>query len=258
MKMSVTMTNPLQHPKVSIITVVFNARATLERTILSVSALDYPNVEYIVVDGGSTDGTLDIIHRHKAQIHQWISEPDKGLYDAMNKGLKLATGDYVWFINAGDEVAAPQVLTRLFERSAGADIYYGDTMIVDLDGKEIGQRRLSPPKALKWTDFQRGMLVSHQSVLVARALAGPYDLKYRFSADYDWVLAALKKAGEVVNGQMVLSRFLDGGLTKKNILPGLKERFTIMRKNYGFLATIFHHIPISCRFLRYLLINRRF
>ena len=247
-----------QLPKVSIITVVFNARSTLERTILSVQALDYPHVEYIVVDGGSTDGTLELIHRYKDQINQWISEPDKGLYDAMNKGLKLASGDYVWFINAGDEVAAPQVLTRLFERTPGADIYYGDTMIVDMEGREIGHRRLSPPEHLTWRDFRKGMLVSHQSVLVSRQLARPYDLRYRFSADYDWVLTALKKAKHVVNGQMVLSRFLDGGLTKNNIIPGLKERFGIMRKNYGFLVTVFHHIPITCRFIRYLLINRRF
>lgn len=245
-------------PKVSIITVVFNAVATLERTILSVQGLDYPYVEYIVVDGASTDGTLPLIRQYEKAIHKFLSEPDKGLYDAMNKGLELATGDYVWFINAGDEVSAPEVLTRLFERSPNADIYYGDTMIVDLDGHEIGHRRLSPPKNLTWNDFRRGMLVSHQSILVARHLARPYDLRYRFSADYDWVLTALRHAQQIVNGQMVLSRFLDGGLTKKNILPGLKERFNIMKKNYGFLATIFHHIPITCRFIRYLFINRRF
>lgn len=245
-------------PKVSIITVVFNAVATLERTILSVQALNYPNVEYIVVDGASTDGTLKLIQQYEKAIHQVVSEPDKGLYDAMNKGMNLATGDYLWFINAGDEVAAPEVLTRLFEHALNADIYYGDTMIVDLDGHEIGHRRLSPPENLTWKDFRRGMLVSHQSILVARHLARPYDLQYRFSADFDWVLSALRQAGHIVNGQMVLSRFLDGGLTKKNILPGLKERFTIMRKNYGFLATFFYHIPITCRFIRYLLINRRF
>ncbi|GAO29739.1 glycosyltransferase, group 2 family protein [Geofilum rubicundum JCM 15548] len=252
------MNNPSENPKVSIITVVFNARSTLERTIQSVRSLDYSHVEYLVVDGGSTDGTLDIIRRYEAHINAWISEPDKGLYDAMNKGLNMATGDYVWFLNAGDEVAAPQVLTRLFEQRPGADIYYGDTMIVDLEGKEIGHRRLSPPRSLTWKDFHRGMLVSHQSILVARSLATPYDLRYRFSADYDWVLSALRRARVVVNGEMVLSRFLDGGLTKKNILPGLKERFKIMKKNFGLLATFFHHIPITCRFLRYLLIHRRF
>jgi glycosyltransferase involved in cell wall biosynthesis len=238
--------------------VVFNARATLERTITSVRALDYPQIEYLLIDGGSTDGTLDLIRQYEDCITHWVSEPDKGLYDAMNKGLVMATGDYVWFLNAGDEVSAPEVLTRLFEHAPYADIYYGDTMIVDIEGNEIGHRRLTPPENLSWKDFRRGMLVSHQSVLVARHLAEPYDLHYRFSADYDWVLTALRRAKTIVNGQMILSRFLDGGLTKSNILPGLMERFNIMRKNYGFLATIFHHIPITCRFLRYLLINRRF
>jgi len=246
------------YPKVTIITVVFNAKETLERTILSVKGLDYINVEYIIVDGGSSDGTLEIIDKYKAIITRWVSEPDNGLYDAMNKGLKLAEGDFVWFVNAGDEVAAPDVLNRLFDLSSNADIYYGDTVIVDDQGCEIGQRRLSPPENLNWKDFRRGMLVSHQSIIVAKDLADYYDLSYRFSADYAWVLNALRKAKLIVNGHLVLSRFLDGGLTKNNIIPGLKERFRIMIKNYGLLATLFYHIPIAYRFLRFYIINKRY
>jgi glycosyltransferase involved in cell wall biosynthesis len=114
-------------PRVSIVTVVYNGEATLERTILSVKSLNYSNLEYIIIDGASKDGTLDIVERHKEVVSRLISEPDKGLYDAMNKGLDLASGDYVWFINSGDEVADPELLNRIFGINSSADIYYGAT-----------------------------------------------------------------------------------------------------------------------------------
>lgn len=245
-------------PRVSIITVVYNGEATLERTILSVKSLNYSNLEYIIIDGASKDGTLDIVERHEEVVSRLISEPDKGLYDAMNKGLDLASGDYVWFINSGDEVADPELLNRIFGINSSADIYYGDTLIVDNNGEEIGHRRLSPPENLTWLDFRKGMLVSHQSIIVARRIAEHYDLQYRFSADFDWVLKALRKAERIVNGKAVFSRFLDGGLTKSNILPGLKERFSIMVRNYGFITTLLSHIPIGLKFLYFLIRYKRF
>ena len=131
-------------------------------------------------------------------------------------------------------------------------------MIVDFEGKEIGGRRLTPPETLTWRDFRKGMLVSHQSIIISTKVAGFYDLSYRFSADFDWVLRALKKANKIVYGRMIFSRFLDGGLTKRNILPGLKERFLIMTKHYGFFSTLFNHLPIALKFIIYLIRNRRF
>lgn len=252
------MENKHPQPFVSIITVVFNGELTLERTILSIMALEYDALEYIVVDGDSSDGTKDIIKRYSKSISRWISEPDKGLYDAMNKGLAIAKGDYVWFLNAGDEVARPGLLKHIFDLCSDADVYYGDTMIVDFEGREIGGRRLTPPETLTWRDFRKGMLVSHQSIIISTKVAGFYDLSYRFSADFDWVLRALKKANKIVYGRMIFSRFLDGGLTKRNILPGLKERFLIMTKHYGFFSTLFNHLPIALKFIIYLIRNRRF
>jgi glycosyltransferase involved in cell wall biosynthesis len=245
-------------PKVTIITVTYNAEATLERTLQSVAALDYAPLEYLLIDGGSSDGTLALLQAYEAVIDHWVSEPDEGLYDAMNKGMALASGDYLWFLNAGDEAAAPDVLQRVFAQDVGADIYYGDTLIVDGAGQVVGPRRLQPPDRLSWRDFRRGMLVSHQALIVARRLAGPYDLSYRFSADYDWALRLLRKSKHTVNTHLVLARFLDGGLTKKNILPGLRERFTIMNKNYGYFTTLFNHIGITCKFLVFWIKNRRF
>ncbi len=247
-------TNPL----FSIITVVFNGVDTIEKTILSVINQDYKAFEYIIVDGNSNDGTLQIIEKYKIYINKLISEPDNGLYYAMNKGIQVATGKFLWFINSGDEIAAPDILSKIFSSMPLADIYYGETLVVDNSGKPLGYRRLKPPAILMWKDFKRGMLVSHQSVIVKKEIADKYDTNFKFSADYKWVLNALKKATNIVNTNMVLSVFLDGGLTKKNIIPGLKERFKIMTETFGLLPTILSHIPIGIRFVYYYIKNRRF
>lgn len=245
-------------PTVSIITVVFNGEHTLQRTINSIAAQTYKNIEYLIIDGASTDGTSKIIAANQLHISKVVSEPDDGLYDAMNKGLQLATGDYVWFINSGDEIAHPDVLSHIFENNPSADIYYGNTLIVDDNGAEIGWRRLSPPEQLTWKSFKKGMVVSHQSIIVHKKVCRLYQLKYRFSADFDWVLYALKNSKIVINTHQTLSRFLDGGLTKKNIVPGLKERFRIMVEYFGLVSTLFHHIPISLKFINFIVKHRRF
>ena len=248
----------MHKPSISIITVVYNAATSIEYTIQAVLALTYPNKEYIIIDGGSTDGTVDIIKRYERQISKWVSGPDAGLYDAMNKGLEMSKGDFVWFINAGDAPASPDVLERVFTGNSYADIYYGDTMIIDENGKKIGRRRLSPPSALKWKDFRKGMLVSHQSFIASRKVVKKYDLRYKFSSDFDWCLYALKNASKVQNTHLILSFFRDGGITKKNIIPGLKERFQIMVKNYGLISTLLAHLTITPKFFWFWIKHKRF
>lgn len=248
----------MQFPVVSIITIVYNGADTLEKTIQSIARQDYPHIQYIIVDGGSKDTTVDIIKKNNLVVTKWISEPDKGLYDAMNKGIDMATGDYLWFINSGDEIASSDTLSRVFATSPFADIYYGDTVMIDMNGNELGQRRLKPPVSLSWRNFRNGMLVSHQSFICKRSIAGHYNLAYRFSADYEWCLLALQQAKFVVNTQLVLSRFLDGGITKQNIFPGLKERFKIMRSHFGLIPTLFRHLILGIKLGWFILRNRRF
>jgi glycosyltransferase involved in cell wall biosynthesis len=245
-------------PKFSVITVVYNGFETLERTILSVQSQTYLNIEHIIIDGGSTDGTVELIRKYELGIVKWISEPDNGLYDAMNKGINMASGQYLWFVNSGDEINGPNVIDDIYKSNSNADMYYGETIVVDSNGKTLGERRLKPPENLTWKDFRKGMLVSHQSVIVRKEICGFYDTSYKFSADYSWVLSALKKSDRIQNTHMVMSRFLEGGLTKQNILPGLKERFQIMVKNYGLWQTIVSHVPIAYRFARYYLKHGRF
>ncbi|WP_075591054.1 glycosyltransferase family 2 protein [Labilibacter marinus] len=245
-------------PKISIITVVYNGESTLEATIKSVAAQSYSNIEYIIVDGASKDSTLKLIKKHEGFISQWISEPDTGIYDAMNKGVGLSTGDYLWFMNSGDEIAEHETLQLAINHSQGADIYYGETLMIDENGQEIGDRRLKVPDQLTWKSFKRGMLVSHQSFIVKRSLVGKYNLKYKYSADFEWCLKAMKSAKVICNTELVLSKFLDGGFTKQNIIPGLKERFRIMVQHYGFFSTLYHHFFIAIKFFWFVLINKRF
>ncbi|MEM6725896.1 MAG: glycosyltransferase family 2 protein, partial [Bacteroidota bacterium] len=116
---------------ISVITVVYNGKDLLEGTIKSVINQTYPHIEYVMVDGNSKDGTQEIIQQYADRIDQWISEPDKGLYDAMNKGLRMATGDFVLFMNAGDEFRNPDVLEKVFAKATEkTDVLYGEVMFV--------------------------------------------------------------------------------------------------------------------------------
>jgi glycosyltransferase involved in cell wall biosynthesis len=246
-------------PVVSLITVVYNGKRFIEPTIRSVINQKCTNFEYIIVDGGSTDGTLDIIRKYEKQISKWITEPDSGLYDAMNKGINLATGDYLWFMNAGDEIYDPEVLCKIFENiKDNADIYYGETIIIDPDRNEIGMRRQKTPEKLDWKSLKKGMVVSHQSFIVKKTIAPYYDLNYKCSSDIDWVIKSLKASKQIENTHLILSRFMDGGRSKSTIVPSLKERFKIMVRHYGLFLTIINHFPIALRFFKYILSNRRF
>lgn len=240
------------HPTFSIITVTYNAEQWLERTILSVWAQSYPDIEYIVIDGASTDRTPEIIKRYSAGITYWVSEPDKGLYDAMNKGLRRATGDYVWFLNAGDTFYSPDTLRSVVASLKKAvslpDVIYGETQIVDAFGNSLGRRRLRVPKQLTWKSFQRGMLVCHQSFAVKREIAPLYDTTYRLTADYDWCIQCLRQAKETHNTHLFLSKFLEEGMSSVNRKASLKERYVIMCKYYGRLMTTVWHIWFAIRF----------
>ena len=232
-------------PKFSVITVCYNAQATIEDTIQSVIAQTYHHVEYIIVDGASKDRTLSIINRYRDRITTVVSEPDKGLYDAMNKGLRLATGDYVCFLNAGDSFheddTLQQMVHTLRELTELPDVLYGETELVDAEGHFVRMRRLQAPEHLTWRSFRHGMLVCHQAFFAKRTLAEPYDLSYRFSADFDWCIRIMKKSKVLHNTHLTLIDYLEEGMTTRNHKASLHERFRIMTKHYGWLSTVVHH-----------------
>lgn len=249
-------------PIISIITVTYNAARVLEPTIQSIIRQTFSQYEYIIIDGGSTDGTLDIIRKYAPHIHYRISEPDKGLYDAMNKGLQAARGEYIWFMNAGDEVYDKDTLTQLFTSNpTDADIYYGDALFFTQNGEITGLRsEVTPhklPGNLNWRSLQYGMVVCHQSFIARKAIAPPYDLTHPYCADVDWEIKCLKGAKKVIHTQLVLSRYLTGGFSKKNLYKSLLDRFAVLKNHYGIFTTIQSHLWITLRGALFMLKRKR-
>ena len=245
-------TSSKERPIVSVITIVYNRKKDLQATFRSVFEQSYDNIEYIVVDGGSSDGTLELIQENDDKIGYWRSEPDKGLYDAMNKGLSLAKGDYLWFMNAGDLIYDKDTVKNLVSKAGReADIYFGETLLFDEDGKEWGLRSevttQKLPKDLSWRSLKLGMVVCHQSILVKRDLAPEYILDHPYSADIDWVIKSLKNAKRIVNTDQILSRYLMGGFSKKNLIKSWNDRYKILARHYGFLPNLWNHMVIILR-----------
>ena len=251
----------------SIITVTYNAEQFLPRTIESVRSLDYPHIQHIIVDGASKDSTLDIARSYKQDcsdryVIQIQSEPDRGLYDAMNKGIGLATGDYVIFMNAGDCFHAPDTLSKTAASIGIKDgtrnlpaVIYGDTDVMDNEGNYLFRRRLTPPDKLNWKSFRWGMLVCHQSFYCRSDIARQYsyDLTYRHSGDIDWCLRVMKHASSkgltLHNTHLTLTNYLREGDSTINHRASLNERFCIMKKHYGLFQTIVLHIWFVFRML---------
>lgn len=246
--------------KFSIITITYNAEKVLQRTLDSVRSQTYRDMEHLIIDGASTDKTVAMAdaYRQRASYDVVVrSEPDRGIYDAMNKGLRLATGDYVVFMNAGDTFHDERTLERVLGgitelRNSGTPelrpaIIYGDTDIVDSEGRFLRKRHLSVPDRLTWRSFRQGMLVCHQAFYAKLEIARdiPYDLRYRHSADVDWCIRVMKEAERrhlpLVRVPGVVADFLDGGNTTQNHRASLKERFTVMRHHYGLLTTLTMH-----------------
>lgn len=173
-----------QSLKISVVTVCYNCVNEIEETILSVLNQTYDNIEYIVIDGASTDGTVDIIRKYTDRITYWVSEPDKGIYDAMNKGIAVASGDYINFMNAGDRFAERKVMENIFDDEkniAGCDIIYGNAIFAYPWGKV-----LIKPRSL--TDFKSFDPIFHQSSFTRLSLlkTTPFDISYKIAGDYNF------------------------------------------------------------------------
>jgi len=244
-------------PKLTVITIVYNNVRDIERTIKSVLNQTHKNLEYIIIDGKSTDGTLEIIEKYQTSISKIVSEPDKGIYDAMNKGLALAEGDYVLFMNSGDEFYDDHTIEEVFASAPGADIYYGETEMYNDNWESLGRRRHEAPENFDWKSFRFGMNVSHQAIYIKRSITVPYDLKYKYSSDIDWIIKAAKKSSNIVNVHRYVAKYLVGGMSKKKHRESLKERFLIFSKYYGLIPNLLSHIVIAANLGFYFLKNRR-
>jgi len=244
-------------PKLSVITIVYNNVKDIERTMLSVLNQSYLHLEYIVIDGASKDGTQKVIEKYRDKITRYISEPDHGIYDAMNKGLALATGDYVLFMNSGDEIYSSDTVTDVFDNQNSADIYYGETEMYNEKWESQGQRRHCAPENFNWRSFKYGMSVGHQAIYIKRSITEPYDLQYKYSSDIDWIIKAAKKASSIVNTHMYVAKYLVGGMSKKKHFASLHERFKIFNKYYGLIPNLINHVFIALSLISYFVRHRK-
>lgn len=235
----------------SIVTVTWNAADVIGPTIEGIKAQTCTDFEWLVVDGASSDGTVAMAEAAGVANTRIVSEPDKGLYDAMNKAMRLARGKYLIWMNAGDAFADSQALQRLADVASGnPGVIYGQTQLVDSSRRVVGMRHLTAPAKLTVDSFKRGMLVCHQAFVARRDIAPQYDLAYRFSADYDWCIRVLKTSEcNAYAGDKPVISFLTDGMTDKNHKASLKERFGIMCRYYGTLPTVLRHLSFVPRYL---------
>lgn len=255
--------------KFTVITITYNAEAVLQRTLDSVLHQTHEDVEHLIIDGASTDGTLAMAQHYKAASdasacgHKVVvrSEPDEGIYDAMNKGLTQASGDYIVYMNAGDSFPQPDTLEQVAHRchlnelpsDALPAVLYGNTNVVDNEGRFLYPRKKQPPKKLTWHSFKHGMMVCHQAFYARTDIAKnlPYDLKYKYSSDVDWCIRVMKEAERLSlplqNIGMVVANYTEEGATTRHHRESLKERFAVMAHHYGYVTTAVMHAWFAVR-----------
>ena len=239
-------------PLFSIITVTWNAASVIAPTLRSVERQTSTDYEMLIIDGASTDETLRIVKQASIASLRVFSEPDNGLYDAMNKGISRARGRYLIFLNAGDAFADDTVLVRLaMLTTEDPGVIYGQTQLVDKNREVVGKRHLTAPKRLTVDSFLKGMVVCHQAFVARRDLVPQYDLRYRLSADYDWCIRVLEKSpANAYAGRKPIISYLAEGMTTRHHRASLRERFRIMCRHYGTGMAILAHLSFIPRYLK--------
>ena len=246
--------------KVSIITICYNRVKTIEKSIVSILSQDYFDVEYIIIDGGSKDGTKQIIEKYKKQIAVYISEPDQGMYDAINKGLALATGDIVGLMHSDDEFYYNEVISKIvkaFELSEKTEGIYGDGIYISNDNKEkIIRNRIGGEFSID--KLEKGWLPLHPTVYIKRNLIekyGAYDLHFKIASDTEFLLRYLYKYRihmTYVNTYLVKMRI--GGLSTSisNAIEILIEDYKIYKfhKLSAFKAVFFKKIKTLLQYIK--------
>ncbi|MCO7246806.1 glycosyltransferase family 2 protein [Halomonas sp. Mc5H-6] len=227
-------------PVITVVTVVYNGAQFLEDTIKSVIEQSYDNVEYIIVDGGSTDGTLDVIRKYEGAIDYWVSEADKGIYHAMNKGIELGSGDWFNFMNAGDTFFSSDLFSCIIGPSINEyDLIYGDLVIID-----GGKKNLQSAKSFKLLSlfFWSTRVACHQAVFVNKNVIPFYDTKYKLKSELDWYFSLLANKAKVKYFNMPICQYLAGGVSEQNFSIEMKETVAVLFRRNPFL--VFLHFPV--------------
>jgi len=232
------------NPLISVITVVRNGASGIEATVSAVLGQTYPNLEYMVVDGGSTDGTLDLLRRFDDRIDYWMSEPDDGLYDAMNKGIALVTDPdaYVLFANSDDRLYSPDAVELLVTEGRGADFVYGKELLTDGEVSSVMGSEVT-------LDDLARRNICHAASLTRRRvfdIVGTFDPRYRLVADYDFFVRCF--------AHPVTSRFVDRvvaevrmfGLSETRFMLLLRERLDVIRRRFRGVPRLAAVVQIYC------------
>lgn len=245
-------------PKFSIITVVYNGESTIEKTILSIINQSYKNIEYIIIDGSSKDKTLEIINRYKDRVTKIISEKDNGLYYAMNKGIDLVTGDYIWFINSGDEIYSKDTIVVIMDKIKDSlpDAIYGKTALYGYNGEFVKSPEV--PQKIDSKSFIKGMVVSHQGFIVNKNIIEYYNTEYKSASDQDWIIRMLNKSRNVLNVNEIISKYIIGGSSYKNFRLNWDERLRIIKKHFGFYYYFKNLIYFFINYIKFLIKQRIF
>jgi len=214
---------------ITVITVVRNDKDRIARTIGNVLNQTYPNIEYIVIDGASTDGTKEVIERYSDRLDHWLSEPDRGIYDAMNKGVDRATGKWISFMNAGDTFSDDHVLENISrELRPGADLIYGDHRV-----RYAGFSRIQRAKSI--SQLWKGIPFNHQSSLVRTELIRAYkfDLRYKLAADYDFVCHVFSSKKEFIKLEMIVADISSAGASDSDRVTTFREYREIAKRHFN-------------------------
>lgn len=244
----------LQKPLVSVITVCYNAGNTIAATLKSVALQTAVDYEHIIMDGASRDNTLALVRELETPRTKVFSGADHGIYDAMNKALGKASGIYVLFLNSGDTFADSESLQRFIDgatKNIFPDIVYGQTMIVDKDGRILGPRHLTAPAVLELSSFKDGMVVCHQAFMVKKEIAPLYNTDYSYSADYEWCIRCLQLSkSNLYLGERPVIHYLSEGMTTKHHKESLRERYRIMCFYFGTFPTLMRHLRFALRYFK--------
>jgi glycosyltransferase involved in cell wall biosynthesis len=234
-------------PIITVITICYNAEKFIEKTLQSVQNQTFKDYEHLIQDGVSKDATLRIVEKYRSEKMSVVSEKDKGIYDALNKAVENAKGDYVCFLHAGDIFYDEKTLEKIFQTVDNQDFIYGDTiMFNEKTGEKRQWYKQKPAEAhFSHKSFINGMVVCHQSMIVKREKSAVYTVgKWKIANDLDWTIRTLQQCKTFKDVGFPIAYFLEGGVSDQRRKDALKERFAILRQHFGFAPTLLQHIKI--------------
>ena len=232
---------------ITVITICYNAEQFIERTLQSVVNQTFQDYEFLIQDGGSSDRTIALVEKYKTDKFSIYREKDNGIYDALNKALAHARGEYVCFLHAGDTFFSKDTLDKIFSSSGLPDFIYGDTLILnEQSGKTRPWFKKKPAlKDFSYRSFLNGMVVCHQSMVVKREKCQAYTVgKWKIANDLDWTIRTLKNCKSYKDTEFPITYFLEGGVSDQRRKQALKERFQILREHFGIIPTLLQHAKI--------------